>query len=65
MTDREKVTNGLKVCIGMTALKGCTGCPYNDLAEENCQGALMADALELLKADEERATHEKTDRVLD
>lgn len=49
MIDLEKVINGLKTCIGMTTLRGCTGCPYNDLAEENCQGALMADALELIE----------------
>ncbi len=49
MPDREKTINGLKTCIGMTEMKGCEGCLYNDLAEENCQGVLMADALELIE----------------
>ena len=44
MTDREKVEKGLNIC---TSAEPCNGCPY--LGERNCSLAMVRDALDLLK----------------
>ena len=55
MADIEKVIKGLEFCISTT---GCKGCPYEDPChdiEQRILGeAIMRDALELLKEQQER-----------
>lgn len=47
MPDREKVKKGLDIC---TSKEPCNGCPY--LKERNCSLAMVADALALLREQE-------------
>ena len=49
--DRTKIETGLNIC---TSSEPCNGCPY--LHERNCSLAMVKDALELLKEQEEQIT---------
>ena len=44
----EKVEKGLNIC---TSAEPCNGCPY--LGERNCSLAMVRDALDLLKEQDE------------
>ena len=56
MIDREKVISGLQHCVGG---RGCYDCPYTDCdsCTPFCKAQIMRDALELLKAQEEKVVN--------
>jgi len=58
MTDREKVTKGLRCCMNSTVedpFHMCQECPYNEVsvAVQDCRALLSAEALELLNNQQE------------
>lgn len=64
MADREKVREGLRICMSSTTSEFCAGCPYypDMFGNGMCTTKLCADALELIDSQDAAAEKVKPDR---